>query len=216
MNPDRPVARRFVAGSRAAGGFSLLEVLVATAIFSVVAVVAWSGIAALVSARETLAVQGERLRAVQLAVGGLERDLAQAVARPVRGPGGVQLPALAGDAVGLEVSHVGFPTAMDPHGGRVRRNGWRLAEGRLVRVRHPTLDRADFGPRGEPEVVLEGLGAFRLRYLDQRGEWSPFWPPRLGPDSRVDALPRAVEFTLEVEGLGTVRRVVIPPDGGAP
>jgi general secretion pathway protein J len=203
-------------GIRSAGGFSLLEVLVATAIFSVVAVVAWSGIAALVSARETLAVQGDRLRAVQLAVGGLERDLAQAVARPARGPGGVQLPALAGDTLGLEVSHVGFPTAMDPHGSRVRRNGWRLADAQLVRVRHPTLDRADFGPRGEPEVVLDGLGAFRLRYLDQRGEWSPVWPPRLGPDARLDALPRAVEFTLEVEGLGSVRRVVIPPEGPAP
>lgn len=199
-----------------AGGFSLLEVLVATAIFSIVAVVAWSGVVALIGARETLAAQGDRLRAVQLAVGGLERDLAYAIARPARGPGGITLPAMAGDTVGIELSHVGFPTALDPHGGRVRRSAWRYAEGRLARLRHPTLDRADFGARAEPEVMLDGLGAFRLRYLDRRGEWSPVWPPRLGPDARPDALPRAVEFTLEVEGLGTIRRVALPPEGGAP
>lgn len=201
---------------RVSRGFSLLEVLVATAIFSIVAVVAWSGVVALLGAREALAEQGDRLRAVQLAVGGLERDLSQAIARPVRGPGGVALPALVGDAVGLELSHVAFPTALDPRGGRVRRTAWRYADGRLARLRHPTLDRADFGPRAEPESMIEGLGAFRLRYLDGRGEWSPAWPPRLGPDARPDALPRAVEFTLEVEGLGAVRRIVLPPEGIAP
>lgn len=207
---------RALAGRRDRGGFSLLEVLVATAIFSIVAVVAWSGVVALIGAREALGEQGDRLRAVQLAVGGLERDLSQALARPVRGPGGVALPALVGDAVGIELSHVAFPTALDPHGGRVRRSGWRYAEGRLARLRHPTLDRADFGPRAEPETVVEGVGAFRLRYLDRRGEWSPAWPPRLGPDARPDALPRAVELTLDVEGLGPIRRVVLPPEGVAP
>ncbi len=213
---SRPRAMAPGGGRYRGGGFSLLEVLVATAIFSVVAVVAWSGVVALIGAREALGAQADRLRAVQWAVGGLERDLSQAIARPARGPGGVLLPALVGDAVGIELSHVGFPTALDPRGGRVRRSAWRYGEGRLDRLRHPTLDRADFGRRAEPETVIGGLGAFRLRYLDRRGEWSPAWPPRLGPDARPDALPRAVEFTLEVEGLGTVRRVVLPPEGGAP
>lgn len=216
MNTRADAKRPAADGRRVAAGFSLIEVLVATAIFSLVAVVASSGVVALIGARETLANQGDRLRAVQLAVGGLERDLSQAIARPVRGPGGAMLPALIGDAVGLELSHVGFPTALDPRGGRVRRTAWRYADGRLTRLRHPTLDRADFGPRAEPEIIIEGLGAFRLRYLDARGEWSPAWPPRLGPDARLEALPRAVEFTLEVEGLGAIRRLVLPPEGITP
>jgi general secretion pathway protein J len=209
--PSTPRSRPHRARGR---GFSLIEVLVATAIFSIVAVVAWSGVSALVGAREALGRESERLRALALAVAALERDLAQAVERPVRGPGGSVLPALAGDARGLELSHLGHPTALDPRGGRVRRTAWRIDEGRLVRLRHPTLDRADFGPRAAPEPVLAGLGGFRLRYLDARGTWSGEWPPRQGPDARLDALPRAVEFTLEVDGLGPIRRVVTPPEVG--
>jgi general secretion pathway protein J len=207
-------APRRAARPPAVAGFSLIEVLVATAIFSIVAVVAFSGVSALVGAREQLARESERLRAVQLAVSGLERDLLQAVERPARGPGGVVAPALAGDALGLELSHTGFPTTLDPRSGRVRRTAWRYADGQLVRLRHPTLDRADFGPRAAPEAILGGLAAVRLRYLDGRGEWSPVWPPRQGPDARIDALPRAVEFTLDLDGLGPVRRVVTPPEVG--
>jgi general secretion pathway protein J len=198
------------------GGFSLIEVLVATAIFSIIAVVAWSGIAALVSARETVSRQGDRLRALQLAVGGLERDLSQSIARPVRGPGGITLPALVGDATGLEVSLIGFATQLDPHGGRVRRHAWRQSEGQLLRIRFPTLDRADFGPRDDPEVMLDAISVFRIRYLGESGEWTAFWPPRLGTDARPGALPRAIEITVEAEGLGSVRRVIAPPAGAAP
>lgn len=199
-----------------ASGFSLIEVLVATAIFSIIAVVAWSGIAALVSARETVSRQGDRLRALQLAVGGLERDLSQSIARPVRGSGGITLPALVGDATGLEVSLIGFATQLDPHGGRVRRHAWRQSEGQLLRIRFPTLDRADFGPRDDPEVMLDAISVFRIRYLGESGEWTAFWPPRLGPDARPGALPRAIEITVEAEGLGSVRRVIAPPAGAAP
>lgn len=212
-----PRATSFQLGCRqGAGGFSLIEVLVATAIFGIIAVVAWSGISALISARETVSGQGDQLRALQLAVGGLERDLSQSIARPVRGPGGITLPALAGDANGLELSLVGFATQLDPHGGRVRRHAWRQSEGQLLRIRYPTLDRADFGSRDEPEVMLDAISVFRLRYLGDSGEWSALWPPRLGPDARPGALPRAIEFTLEVDGLGSVRRIVAPPAGAAP
>jgi len=205
-----------LARHQGAGGFSLIEVLVATAIFSIIAVVAWGGISALISARETVSRQGDQLRALQLAVGGLERDLSQSIARPVRGPGGVTLPALMGDAAGLEVSLVGFATQLDPHGGRVRRHAWRQSEGKLLRIRYPTLDRADFGPREEPEVMLDAISVFRVRYLGEGGEWSAVWPPRLGSDARLGALPRAIEITLEAEGIGSVRRVIAPPSGAAP
>jgi len=60
--------------------------------------------------------------------------------------------------------------------------------------------------------MIEGLDAFRLRYRDARGEWSPAWPPPLGPDARPDALPRAVEFSLQLQDLGEIVRLVELPE----
>jgi hypothetical protein len=48
-----------------------------------------------------------------------------------------------------------------------------------------------------------------VRFLDTAGEWHLEWPPvdRRGPQSLI-AVPRAVEFALELEDFGRVFRLV--------
>jgi general secretion pathway protein J len=192
-----------------ASGFSLLEVLVAVAIFAVLSALAYGALDAVVRARAQAQESAQALAALQAAVGAFERDLREAVPRPVRGASGERLPALVGTSIAIELSHAAFASLAVEASPRLGRSGWALANDQLRRVRWPVLDRA---PPSEPVVrdLIGGVRTLRLRYLDGEGDWRDAWPPRDGPDALPERLPRAVEFTLAGEAFGEiVRRVTL-------
>ena len=66
--------------------FTLIEVLVALAIFAILTVMAYQVLGASLSNADLLGQRMDRLRAVQQSMNMLGRDLTQAVPRPVRDP----------------------------------------------------------------------------------------------------------------------------------
>ena len=77
-------------------GFTLVEMLVAVAIFALASALAYGGLSALTRARSQLEQQNERLGRLQFAIGLIERDLRSAAPRAVRDNYGAPLPALSG------------------------------------------------------------------------------------------------------------------------
>src|SRR5690606_4493493 len=78
-------------------GFTLLELLIAAAVFAIMATLAYGGLDALINQRQAAGDSLERLGAVQRGMNLLLRDTAQIVNRPIRGPyRGDPLPALRG------------------------------------------------------------------------------------------------------------------------
>jgi len=82
----------------------------------------------------------------------------------------------------------------------------------LVRVHWRVLDQAQDSPALE-RPLLGGVKSVDLRFLDQRLQWQSAWPPEAGDDPA--RLPRAVEITLDVAGIGPVRRLFRVPPGEA-
>ena len=72
------------AGRHARHGFTLVELLVAIWIMSIVSIIAWRGLSALVATRDRLGPEADDVRAVLTGFGQMERDLAHA-AGPVLG-----------------------------------------------------------------------------------------------------------------------------------
>lgn len=190
-----------------ARGFSLLEVMVAVAIFAVIAVLAYGGLDAVTRARAQTAAAAQRLAALQFSVTTLEHDLREALPRPVRGAAGEQLPALVGTPSTLELTHAGFASPLTEVSAMLARNAWSLGDDGLQRARWAVLDRA---PDSRPirRTVLEGATRLRLRYMARNGQWRDTWPPRDGPEAALDSLPRAVEFALDGDDFGHVERRV--------
>ena len=202
--------------SRARRGFSLIELLVALAVFAALAAAAYGGLAEIARARGALAERQDRFAAVVRAVSTVERDLRQAVSRPVRGNArGEPLPALMGAADRIELTRLGFANPRAEPRSNLERVAYLVDAGRLQRGRYAALDRAP-GSLPATTMLIDRVDALRLRYLGGDGIWRDAWPPAelsgmpLGTQP-IEWLPRAIEFRLDTRDVGQLRRVIELP-----
>ncbi|WP_395683488.1 type II secretion system minor pseudopilin GspJ [Dokdonella sp.] len=201
---------------RVSSGFSLLELLVALAVFAALAAAAYGGLASIARTRAALAQQQDRFAAVTRAVSALERDLRQAIARPVLDNSGHPTNALLGNSSSIELTRLGYANPLAEPRSHLERVVYASDRGTLRRARYAVLDRA---PDSAPQVreLLERAGELHLRYYGCDQVWHEAWPPRglacasAAPVDPLAVLPRAIEFRFTPEGLGELRRVVELP-----
>ena len=193
-------------------GFSLIELLVALAVFAALAAAAYGGLSGIARTRGALVERQDRLAAIVRAVSMFERDLRQAVSRPVRDNArGQQVPALAGAGDRIELTRLGFANPRAEPRSNLERVVYVTDARKLMRGRYAVLDRA---PNSTPAmtVLLADVDGLRMRYLGTDGVWRDNWPP---PSDDVQAavtqMPRAVEFRIGTTDTGELRRVIELP-----
>lgn len=192
-----------------ARGFSLIEVLVALAVFALVAA---AGVAILAWAGDQQAVVRERmdrLADLQRTHALLKSDLSQAAVRQTRDTGGVIARNAFDAAPPGDLSHPLLAFVRRGHDnpdGESRASlqyvEYRIVEGRLERSARPALDGA---AAAAPQVLLTGIETARAGFYSHR-QWSDGW---IGG---AQALPEAVRLDLRLRGTGDVRQVFALPD----
>jgi general secretion pathway protein J len=191
-------------------GFSLIELLVALAVFATMAALAYGGLDSVARTRAELGRQQDAFHDLMRGVGLIERDLHQAIARPVRGNYGEPLPALMGSSGHIEFTRTGFANPQAEPRSNLERVLYEFDDAALKRGTYPVLDRA---PATAPKVAtLRGnVDTFRLRYLDANNRWGDTWPPpgeATGAPDPLTQLPRAVEFRIGTRDYGEISGVV--------
>ena len=180
-------------------GFTLVELLVALAIFAVMSGFAYRGLNALLDSREALARESRKWRDVALFVGRVERDLAAVLPRRATGSSGTLL-APVSSAVdstgmpGLALSRSGSALAVNASAGP-QRVAYRLREGAIERFLWESVDAA---PRDDPAptMLLANVASLGFRFMDPT---TSEWHTSFGlPGYAVDKVPAAVEMTLEL------------------
>jgi len=210
-------ARSAMVGAR---GFTLVEVLLALAITALITVMAYAGLSAAMSAAANHGEVVRRVGDVQTAVGWVVRDLRQAIDRPIIDARGDLQPALIGTELQdqlLELTHTGWDNPRGQRRAAVQRVRYRLdPDGNLWRDHWLVLDRLDDEGQLQEIKLLSGVLRFKLQFLDGKatdaeaaqsavgGQWIEQWPATKGDT----LLPLAVQFDLELEGIGVVHRVV--------
>ncbi len=195
-----------------ASGFTLIEVLVALAVFGVLSVLAYMSLAQTLSNADMLTVRMDRLQSIQRTVSFLSAELLQTAPRPVRAEfGQAPVPALQSSFASdfaLQVTHGGWPNSAGTPRSTLQRTAYRVEDGELVRYHWNVLDRTvNNVPIGT--IMLEDIDSLTFRFLQNDGEWTDQWPPLVAlgaPPLRV--LPRAVEILLVLPDEGEVSRVV--------
>ena len=194
------------------GGFTLIEILVATVILAVMGVIAYRGIAEARVAVGNAEGHLDRLREVQRVVQLVTNDLRTVTPRKVREPIGDGFRgAILRDPNGialLELSRAGWSNGAGLPRATGQRVVYRLEDGKLIREHWNVMDPTLATPIVKREL-LDGVERVQFRYLTGGREWIEEWP-QLGSAGARDfyARPLAIELTLVLEDYGEIRRLV--------
>jgi general secretion pathway protein J len=196
-------------------GFTLLELLIAITIFSIIATFVYAGLDVVLDTKQQTEQHLQRLAKLQLGLHLMQQDIEQAVNRPIRDEYGDKQPALRGGGLSemlLELTRGGYANPMKLTRSQLQRVAYQLEEKTLYRVSWPTLDRAqDTEPRRQK--LFDGIDSLSLKFIDGDMEQATSWPKESNGNSTTSqALPKGIELVLETETLGTLRRVFRTPE----
>lgn len=191
-------------------GFTLLELLVALSIFSVLSVMAYGGLQTVISTKQATDKSAERISEIQLVMMRISNDLRQAVTRKIRDEYGDFLPEMQSSKNGDETiswTRAGYRNPAQLKRSNVQRVAYRVDQQKLIRITWPVLDRAQDTEALEIEVLTD-IESIEWRFLNNTIEWVSDWPEE-GGDVELNPLPKAVEFTFELKDWGKIRRLIL-------
>ena len=200
--PKRAATSPCRGGSR--NGFTLVEMLIALAIFAIIAGGALMLLQFSVDAEAASRAKTQQIASVRRFLSVWNADLAQAVPRPARDAAGgagaaLEAPTGAPDGVILRLTRGGWSNYDGAPRPSLQRVEYRWQGGKLARAGYPFLD----GARADVAAPLaDSVGPPRLRFRTQDGNWRERWEPQ-----RSGELPVAIELNLPQAG-GQVLRVV--------
>jgi len=197
---------------RTHSGFTLIEVLVALAVFSIMSMLAYSALGSTLSNADYLTDRIDRLQSVQRTIRYLSSDLLQTAPRPIRSElGDTYVPALRsalGSDFALELTHGGWGNPVGLPRGTLQRVAYRIEDDELLRYHWGVLDRTY---ANEPiiTVLLDDVESLYFRFYSATGELSEAWPPQnqQGATGMRDR-PRAVEIVLTLPDQGEITRLL--------
>lgn len=194
-----------------ASGFTLIEVLVALAVFGVMSALAYMTLGQTLNNSQMLNERMDRLQSIQRTMNYLSSELLQAAPRSIRADLGESEPALRSSFAAdfsLQLTHGGWPNSAGVPRSTQQRTAYRIEDEELIRYHWNVLDRT-VNNIPVATVLLDEIESLTFRFLQSDGEWSDQWPPvNVQAASNSTSLPRAVEITLTLPGEGELTRMV--------
>lgn len=187
-------------------GFTLLELMIAMMIFSIMSLMAYSGLANMLNSNEANKAYDQDLTALQRTMMFVERDFRQLAPRPRTEDYDQKSPALTSglDAEGLvEFTRAGNPNPVNQLRSSLQRVRYILEDNKLSRLSWNLVDHV-IGEEPVTMPLLDKVDSVSLRFLDDRNQWQENW----GAGPQLALLPEAIEITIKHQKWGKIIRVV--------
>jgi len=197
---------------RRAAGFTLIELMVAMAIFGVLSALAYGVLNQTLLNSEILSSRMERLKAIQKTVRTISDDFLQLAPRPVRQDIGegytASLTTSLQSVYALELTKGGWSNLIVLPRSTLQRVAYRLEENELIRYHWNVLDRT-LSNQPKAVTLLDEVETLAFRFLQSNNEWTDKWPPanQAGPPG-FRQRPRAIEVILTLQGEGEISRLI--------
>lgn len=190
-------------------GFTLLEILIALFIFTVLSLIMVGALHTVINAQSGSENKAERLRQLQLVLLVMSRDIEQAINRPIVNSDGREEAAFVGTLKSFQFTHTGFA---NPLGNLPRSNLQRTGyawddKNRIYRLTWPVLDQT---PKSQPDQrwLLSNVEDAHFQYLDHEGKFHDKWPVE---DKSDEPLPRGVRIYLTIAKWGEMTQLYLVP-----
>ena len=190
-------------------GFTLIEMLVALAVFAVIGLMSNQLLMQIIDLQELTEARGERLVETQRAIEIVRRDIQQIAHRGVRDELGDSRPGFEINRFGLlQFTRRGWANPLGHARSELQRVAYATLDGALFRLYWPVLDR---GPDSLPirQLLLSDVTDMEVLAVDYSGVEHRFWPPDEGGNEQEKSLAAViVRMTLppygDIERLWTV------------
>ncbi|MGC8696951.1 MAG: type II secretion system minor pseudopilin GspJ [Halothiobacillus sp.] len=191
-------------------GFTLLELLVAIAIFAVVGVMAYGGLNTVIKQSAIVQDQTEQLAQMQAGLRQMRSDLTFSIDRAARDALGGEVPEFAGGGMNLlTLTRLGAANPWDAAQSQLMLVRWRLEQGNLERAQFIPVDGAIGNSAADPDwqILLRGVQKINLVFFDMNNQAMSDWPPINEPSA---GLPKAIEVQISLKNMPPLRMTVAP------
>jgi len=196
--------------NRRDNGFTLIEILVAVAVFAVISAITFVTLNEVLKTGEHSRKALERLGDVQRGFSQMARDFDQALPRGIRNQYGSRDAAMVWQDNRLAFTRGGHLNLLDRSRSNLERVAYGLDDDQLVRYSWSALDQPIGGAAPARQVVLDGVTNLEVRY-NVDGKWVDDWPP-VSPQKAPRPLPSAVSVKLTLKDYGEINRTFALPE----
>lgn len=180
-------------------GFTLIEILVALAVFTVIALISYRGLDTVLNAKSRVDTEMRFWRDMGLVFDRIETDFSQiSTVKRIDSSGQIRPPLRAGNLSDQKLFEMTrFDGAREPV-----HVAYRLKEQKLELLLWKSNAKGEEIATPDVHLLIDGIEACRVSYLDSKGKWSETWKGD-GTETR----PQGVRVELQVAGRGTFERM---------
>lgn len=189
-------------------GFTLLEILIALFIFTIVSLLLMNALHNVMNAQSVTERNATRLQHLQLMLLLFSRDIEQAIDRPIWNAEGNEESAFFGSAHQLIFTHTGFANPLGTLArSSLQRTSYLWNENALWRKTWDVLDQAS-SSQPHSRTLITDVEQASFEYLDKNGRFHDHWPLE---SNKAESLPRAVKIHLTIANWGSLSQLYVIP-----
>ncbi len=191
--------------SKKMAGFTLLEIIIALFIFSIVSLIMVAALHNVIAIQAATEQKTTRLAELQIALLLISRDLEQTINRPVTNSAG-KLEGFMGTPKSVTFTHAGLSNPLGQlNRTTLQRTRYEFTKNTLIRITWPVLDATSATPMDKRQL-LDSVNELHFDYLDSKGHLQSIWPPL---DQLNAILPRAVRISLTLANWGKITEIYL-------